>query len=1198
MKHLFLLCLLLFAFSAFGQSYWEELKAPPGGAPVKITQTANGWVYAEFYDHSVYCSQDDGLHWQQIFWPSNDPDTGFAQITVGRAGTLFAERQIGDMNVNLPLRFDTYKSVDNGATWEILLDSSNIYAVTQTSDGLLFAMRDFADDSDEILRSGNGGNSWEVVRELQLSYSKWDVEIDEYDRPVVTPDFAGPLFFSVDAGQSWRFRSMDGSTDYFLITQAGTTIYFESSLLFRQPLDSLQPQIIQQDTVLEPEDILITSMMTLHNGDIIATTFNHLYKSTDDGLSWEKLLLSGANYSLARRAPLNSGTILANHYGHELNRSEDELVSWMFSGYGLDKGNANILYVQSDTAWFAMSTTGTLFKTTNEGENWTLLKRSKHSDGFNYNKVFEWDLTGNLYVIIDDTLFRSVDLGQTFQQISLPDSLHPRLRGVGADASAPSLFVSLKAGTARSTDWGATWEIVADSLYLRKMKVHPSGVYYAILYEERWVTNKFQATPYLYRSFDNGLSWEKTLDQKVNSFIINNLGEIFVSDVVTGTRKSIDGGDSWISVQFRGRNIFVNAGNQLFAHDWGDELFQSVDFANSWQTLPSTAGADIPYHSYIDVSFDTQNRLYTSAWEYYGIYKLFRTSHSTLSGAYLTGTVFKDADGDCSTNDPESPLGGWIVRADGDDTWYANTDSAGRYTMFLDTGAYFLTVKPSLNVLWETCADSLPVQLPDLLDTTEQDVPIRAVADCPYMTVEVAAPWLERCFENLVFVQYCNLGTEPADSAWVDVMLDPHLVFTDTLLNYEDVGNNTFRFQLGAVASGQCGTFSFSVYVDCDSTILGQSLCVSAHVYPDSLCVMPPGWSGAQIQVAAYCEQDTVLRFEVTNTGSAASQQLHYFVIEDDVVLMQGDEIYQANETKVFPFPANGNFRRFESEQEPGHPFSMQVAAWTEGCGGFNMPGFPNWYILNNGIPSQDAFCGETVGAFDPNDKQGFPLGYGAGRLVPPNTDIEYLVRFQNTGTAPAHNVVVRDTLSGFLDPGSLKMGTASHPFIWSLSGQGFLTVSFPDINLPDSNANEAASHGFFSFKISQKPNLPDGTKIKNTASIYFDFNEAIRTNETLHRIGRDFITVDVGKIPNAPDLKIRVAPNPVTETAVLTFEGLDANEHRFRLLDVSGKILRETTFSGQTLTLRREGLASGIYFFQIVDNEGKKTGGGKIMLR
>ncbi len=110
MKNTLLLFLLLCAVTAFGQtSYWEELNAPPGGAPTKIIQTANGWVYAEFYDGAVFYSQDNGLNWQQMFWPSNDPDTGFTKITVGRAGTLFAERRTNDITFLPPYPYyDVY----------------------------------------------------------------------------------------------------------------------------------------------------------------------------------------------------------------------------------------------------------------------------------------------------------------------------------------------------------------------------------------------------------------------------------------------------------------------------------------------------------------------------------------------------------------------------------------------------------------------------------------------------------------------------------------------------------------------------------------------------------------------------------------------------------------------------------------------------------------------------------------------------------------------------------------------------------------------------------------------------------------------------------------------------------------------------------------------------------------------------------
>jgi uncharacterized repeat protein (TIGR01451 family) len=465
------------------------------------------------------------------------------------------------------------------------------------------------------------------------------------------------------------------------------------------------------------------------------------------------------------------------------------------------------------------------------------------------------------------------------------------------------------------------------------------------------------------------------------------------------------------------------------------------------------------------------------------------------------------------------------------------------------------------------------------------------------MTVEVAAPWLERCFDSYVWVTCCNEGTEGADSAWVDVTLDQALLFTDTTLNYEALGNNTFRFQLGAMPQGYCQNLMFRVYVDCDSTVLGQTACVMAHVYPDSLCIEPPGWSGAEIQVSARCEQDTALHFDVTNTGPVPTQGLHYFVIEDDVVLMEDNEIYQPGQTRSFSLPANGHFRRFESEQEPGHPFSMQVAAWTEGCGGFQGMGFPNWYFLNNGIPSQDVFCGELVGAFDPNDKQGFPVGYGSDRLVSPNTDIEYLVRFQNTGTAPAHNVVIRDTLSTYLDPAALRMGTASHPYTWSLDGQGVLTVTFANINLPDSTANEAASHGFFTFDIAQKPDLPDGMVIHNTASIYFDFNSPIHTNKTRHQIGRNFITVAISD-PKAPLTNVRVFPNPVTETALLTFEGLPEGTYRFVLLDALGQTRLDAPLNRNMYTLQGAELANGVYFFQILDDNGRSVGAGKVLLQ
>ena len=64
----------------------------------------------------------------------------------------------------------------------------------------------------------------------------------------------------------------------------------------------------------------------------------------------------------------------------------------------------------------------------------------------------------------------------------------------------------------------------------------------------------------------------------------------------------------------------------------------------------------------------------------------------------------------------------------------------------------------------------------------------------------------------------------------------------------------------------------------------------------------------------------------------------------------------------------------------------------------------------------------------------------------------------------------------------------------------------FNNIQLPDSNVNEPASHGFVKFKINQRANNPLGTVIENKAGIYFDFNEAVITNSTHHVLGENFV--------------------------------------------------------------------------------------------
>jgi uncharacterized repeat protein (TIGR01451 family) len=328
---------------------------------------------------------------------------------------------------------------------------------------------------------------------------------------------------------------------------------------------------------------------------------------------------------------------------------------------------------------------------------------------------------------------------------------------------------------------------------------------------------------------------------------------------------------------------------------------------------------------------------------------------------------------------------------------------------------------------------------------------------------------------------------------------------------------------------------------------------------------------------------------------------LNYVIIEDAVMLMSnpGDPLGQGEDRLLFTAPANGATWRIEANQEPFHPGASQPSLSVEGCAtGQNFSlGFVNQFESDDADPWKDIDCRENVGSYDPNDKQGFPRGYGAAHYIKPGTDIEYLIRFQNTGTDTAFLVVIRDTLSPWLDPGSVIPGASSHPYRFDYYGDGYLKFVFDPIALPDSNVNQAGSQGFVSFRVKQQPGVPLETDIYNQAAIYFDANAPIITNKTQHRVGEDFLTVSAWT-PAPPGLELTIQPNPAVDYALLQLRGLPAGtEWQVELLDATGRpVLRENTTDAQW-RLERGSLPAGMYLMRVV-SEGKLLGAGKLILK
>ncbi|MEK7257500.1 MAG: PQQ-binding-like beta-propeller repeat protein, partial [Bacteroidota bacterium] len=234
----------------------------------------------------------------------------------------------------------------------------------------------------------------------------------------------------------------------------------------------------------------------------------------------------------------------------------------------------------------------------------------------------------------------------------------------------------------------------------------------------------------------------------------------------------------------------------------------------------------------------------------------------------------------------------------------------------------------------------------------------------------------------------------------------------------------------------------------------------------------------------AWCNHGTVAAENAT-VEIVLDEHLEFLEAEAPLLSQSGD-VYTFSLGNIEPGEC-GNFKLWVK-------VSCDVPLGTEHCTTMHL--FPDTLCLPDvDAAFQTRHCQPNQGAFDPNDKRALVGGRMGLETVLPNQAIEYLVRFQNTGTDTAFNVVIRDTLSPLLDPATFRPGASSHSYTWEISGEGILRFEFKNILLPDSNVNESASHGFVQFSIGQKADLPIGSALKNSAAIYFDFNAAVITN-------------------------------------------------------------------------------------------------------
>jgi photosystem II stability/assembly factor-like uncharacterized protein len=856
----------------------------------------------------------------------------------------------------------------------------------------------------------------------------------------------------------------------------------------------------------------------------------------------------------------STGTAYTCTY-NETFRSIDGGLTWSkidFDSNPTTNTNIDEVFFGSNGETWAYDS-GLMYHSMDDGVTWTVSEKFKDRG----NKFFlSDDNTWFQYSYCDYMQFtRSTDNGYTWTDLS-SQFLEPTVKDLLKDGSN-----NLYAHTCHqnafevSFDNGNTWEdykIITDSaiVLVENLVMNQNGVRIAKGSDSK-----------IYRSLDNGINWAiLTIPNQTSPFFnfqVDMQGNFYCNSLST-IIKSTDGGDTWTTLNihtFSDINLVFSPNGDFIWLDEGYSLYYSAASDTSFTIqLP----ANIPQFFKIRSIFCAPSGTFLI----YGYDEV-----SNVGGVYRTTNINSN----------------WEIITDSNNIFYGNmvANSIGHLFSF------------GLEEIYRSLDDGLTWQPYAILPTSKPGE-LKITAD----------NYLYLCYYGEVI--FCsNVPTTETNfiigNSWLDLNNNCQEDQTETPFSYTKVkaaGNNDYigfvRPNGSYTVNVSAGNYQVNIvppnalYAPCnaDATVVLDA----TH---DSVSVDMP------LRVVEFCPYLSVnistpfLRRCFENTYSIQYKNEGTSTAQNAYIEITLDSLLEFIDSSLPIFSQNGHVYTFQVgnldvNQSGAFWLKTKVSCMAElgqtHCISANI--FPNVLcgtpLVNRTITEE---CRENIGSFDPNDKRSFVNGKENPSNILQNTEIEYFIRFQNTGTDTAFRVVVEDRITGLLDLNTLTPLVSSHPFSIEVNDQRNIRFVFDNIMLPDSNINEAASHGFIKFRINQMPDLQNGEVISNLADIFFDFNAPVRTNTSNIVVG---IT---NTYTPSKNYQVSAYPNPFNDqisfkiNTQLSLSG----QMTLSIVDVLGKQITREEFIGDNHNTVVSELQKGIYFYKIENGNGV-IGTGKLM--
>ncbi|MBK8955269.1 MAG: T9SS type A sorting domain-containing protein [Saprospiraceae bacterium] len=1111
----------------------------------------------------LYKSRDEGKSWESITALNFSKDSKF---DICADGTLLSG-----------YNKEAYYSEDDGENWTPF--STTTWPVfnylSGTSLDNLFIL-----SGSTVYRSINRGASWiRVINNVNGS------SIVFYQDPTTNNLYIcsdNEIWQSKNMGQSWtswhkdRFsgvelpRMFSGLNNRIYVAGHGYVWVFSNQ------------GVLRTKTNVSINSQRMVHLCQTNSGRLIAYKFNANYYSDNEGASW-KTFTNTSGFFIDKLFKSSFGVLFGTkQYQPAAYRSEDEGVNWDLANQGIQGAVVrDILHLSIDR--FIVLQDNGIFYTGDVGQHYKLIHQLKNwIYGDAYSKIKSMCTLDDILFYADGNNIYKYNL-TTDQKKLVYQNATGIFNGMTCNSSNKMLFFSNSNDIYRSTDLGDKWVKIP-------IPVANASIGQPIITDEILVINVDKS---VYRSQDYGDHWFKTgnFPDPVSTLHCPYPSMVyFVHKDDTGNIdlfQSYDAGLSWFkSTVFspvyvnEDKHIWINNKGDLILKGWEGDIYRSFDNGQSFSLYHDIGDSE----TYIFLGDD--QRIYIQ-----GNCFFYRLLEPSSDRKLAHGFLFKDDDQNCLLDATEIGYPGrQISIRDGNSSYFLYSNPTGAFYFEAPPAAFELEAS-NISPYHHACVQQLNGATLDLSKSIELGLQI--LKECHLLNLDLSIPGLRRCFESTIYIHYSNIGTDLAPNASIELILDPYLQYIRSNQTNVMVSGDTLKFQLGDVHLGSVGKIAITVFVSCNAKI-GQELCVEASIQAKDGCITG---STAIVKTSANCNGDSTLLILTNLSAVPMKENRSWKLLETGnnkvQTIASGFFKLQANESRQYTVQSSDQEQMFSAQQEASYPYNKFSQTLIDNC--LRNPGIKNAYDEEE--PFYDRECMENTGSYDPNDIIGRPLGITTEKRIESEQELEYTIRFQNTGTDTAFNViVVNDLKSSNLDLATLTLGASSHSYAMSLIDGHEMLFAFKDIMLPDSNINATESHGFLKYKIKPKKQLPPNSQINNQASIYFDFNEPVKTNTDFHTIGLPLVTNIKSETEYTNDL-IEISPNPVLDFAKIKLYDPLFEIKSIELIDVFGRRLKAKWSRDSELIIDFRGVPAGVYMVAIEGRGGERFVGKVVKL-